>query len=69
MNPLQTLLLVWAAGGVLSRDGDCLHLEARKGAIPLQLLDVLRDNKIDLLPILPPVHETCPEYVPRASDG
>lgn len=52
-NPLQTLLLVWAAGAVLSRDGDNLHVEAPKGAIPPQLLVALRENKADLLAILP----------------
>jgi hypothetical protein len=52
-NPLQTLLLIWAAGGVLSRDGEHLRVEARKGTIPPQLLDVLRENKADLLAILP----------------
>lgn len=52
-NTLQTLLLVWAAGAVLSRDGDNLHVKAQKGAIPPQLLDALRENKADLLAILP----------------
>lgn len=58
LNPLQTLLLVWAAGGVLSRDGESLHVEASKGAIPPQLLDALRENKADLLAILPK-HTSC----------
>lgn len=53
MNVLETLLLVWAAGGVLSRDGDRLHIEAPKGAIPPQLLDALRANKASLLTLLP----------------
>jgi hypothetical protein len=53
MNAAQTLLLVWAAGGVLSRDEDRLHIEAPKGAIPPQLLDALRANKVSLLAILP----------------
>ncbi|MCP1372627.1 hypothetical protein [Dyella lutea] len=53
MNVLETLLLVWAAGGVLSRDGDRLHIEAPKGAIPPQLLDALRANKASLLALLP----------------
>ena len=52
-NPLQTLLLIWAAGGVLSRDGENLHVEAPKGAIPPPLVDALRANKADLLAILP----------------
>mgnify|MGYP001550308592 CR=1 FL=1 len=52
-NPLQTLLLIWAAGGVLTRDGDNLHVEAPKGAIPPQLVDSLRVNKMELLAILP----------------
>lgn len=58
MTPLQTLLLIWAAGDVLSRDGDSLHVEAPKGAIPSQLLVTLRENKADLLPILP-VRANC----------
>jgi hypothetical protein len=53
MNPVQTLLLIWAAGGVLTRDGDLLHIEAPKGAIPSQLLEVMRANKAGLLAILP----------------
>lgn len=53
MNVLETLLLVWAAGGVLSRDGDRLHIEAPKGAIPSQLLDALRANKASLIAVLP----------------
>lgn len=53
MNPVQTLLLVWAAGAVLTRDGDRLHVEAPKGAIPSALLDALRANKAELLAILP----------------
>jgi hypothetical protein len=53
MNLLQTLLLVWAAGGVLSRDGGSLRVEVSKGALPPQLLDALRENKADLLAILP----------------
>lgn len=31
MTPLQTLLMVWATGGVLSREGDHLHVEAPQG--------------------------------------
>ena len=53
MTPLQTLLLVWAAGAVLTRDGDRLHVEAPKGAIVPPLLDALRANKAELLDILP----------------
>ncbi len=53
MNPVQTLLLVWAAGAVLTRDGDRLHVEATKGAIPSPLLEALRANKAELLAILP----------------
>lgn len=53
MKVLETLLLVWAAGGVLSRDGDRLHIEAPKGAIPPQLLDALRANKASMLTLLP----------------
>ena len=52
-NPLQTLLLIWAAGGVLTRDGDRLHVEAPKGAIQPPLLAALRANKADLLAMLP----------------
>lgn len=52
MNPIQTLLLIWAAGGVLSRDGDHLKIEAPRGAIPPQLLDALRANKAALLEIM-----------------
>lgn len=53
MTPLQTLLMCWAAGAVLSRDGDDLHVEARKGAITPPLVEALRANKADLLAILP----------------
>lgn len=53
MNPLQVLLLCWAAGAVLSRDGDRLHVEAGKGGLPPELLDALRANKPALLAILP----------------
>jgi len=53
MNPLQVLLLCWAAGAVLSRDGDNLHVEASKGSMPSELLEALRVNKAALLAILP----------------
>lgn len=53
MTPLQTLLLCWAAGAVLSRQGDGLHVEAGKGAIPPELVNALRANKAALLAILP----------------
>lgn len=53
MNPLQVLLLCWAAGAVLSRDGDFLHVETSRGSMPPELLDALRANKPALLAILP----------------
>lgn len=53
MNPVQVLLLCWAAGAVLSRDGDRLHVEASKDSMPPELLDALRANKPALLAILP----------------
>lgn len=53
MNPLQVLLLCWAAGAVLSRDGDRLHVEASKGSMPPELLEALLANKTALLAILP----------------
>lgn len=53
MNPVQVLLLCWAAGAVLSRDGDRLHVEASKGSMPPELLEALRANKAALLAILP----------------
>ena len=53
MNPMQILLLIWAAGGVLARDGDRLHVDAPKGAIEPPLLEALRANKAELLSILP----------------
>lgn len=53
MNPLQVLLLCWAVGAVLSRDGDNLHVEAGKGSMPPELLEALRANKAALLAILP----------------
>ena len=59
MNALQTLLLMWAAGAVLTRDGDRLHVEAPKGAIAPLLLDALRANKIDLLAILSATPHAC----------
>lgn len=64
MNPLQTLLLIWAAGGVLSRDGDNLHVEAPRGAIPPPLRDALRANKADLLAILPARGAAQPDKEP-----
>lgn len=63
-NPLQTLLLIWAAGGVLSRDGDNLHVEAPKGAIPPPLVDALRANKAGLLAILPARDAAQPDKEP-----
>ena len=63
-NPLQTLLLIWAAGGVLARDGDNLHVEAPKGAIPPQLVDALRANKMELLTILS-AHDSGITTVPK----
>ena len=53
MTLLQTLLLVWAAGAALTRDGERLHVDAPKGAIEPPLLDALRANKAELLEILP----------------
>lgn len=53
MNPLQALLLAWAAGAVLSRDGNGLHVDAHKEAIPPELVEALRANKAALLTILP----------------
>jgi hypothetical protein len=53
MNSIQTLLLAWAVGAVLSRDGSNLHVDAPKGAIPPPLVDALRANKAELLAILP----------------
>ena len=53
MNPLQVLLLCWAVGAVLSRDGDRLHVEASKDSMPPELLEALRANKAALLAILP----------------
>lgn len=53
MKPLQVLLLCWAAGAVLSRDGDNLHVEASKDSVPPELLEALRANKAALLAILP----------------
>jgi hypothetical protein len=53
MNPLQTLLLCWAAGAVLTRDGDRLYVEAPKKVIPSELIEALRNNKAALLSILP----------------
>lgn len=53
MKPLQTLFLCWAAGAVLTRDGDGLHVDAPKMAIPPELVEALRHNKAALLAILP----------------
>lgn len=64
MNPLQTLLLAWAAGAVLSRDGDNLHVEASKGAIPFELVEALRANKADLVAILPARTDARPNKEP-----
>lgn len=60
INPLQTLLLCWAAGAVLTRDGDRLHVEASKGAMAPELLNALRANKTELLAILPERSEAQP---------
>lgn len=67
MNSLQTLLLAWAAGAVLTRDGGRLHVEAPKGAIPPPLLDALRANKIELLAILPAASHALLAQVPKES--
>ena len=64
MNALQTLLLVWAARGLLTRDGDRLHVDVPKGAIPPPLLDALRENKAELLAILSAVPHVCAEHSP-----
>jgi hypothetical protein len=53
LNPMQTLLMCWAAGAVLTRDGDRVHVEAPKGMIPPELIEALRHNKAALLAILP----------------
>lgn len=53
LNPIQVLLLCWAAGAVLSRDGSRLHVEAGKGSVPPELVEALRVNKAALLAILP----------------
>jgi hypothetical protein len=53
MNSIQTLLLAWAVGAVLSRDGDNLHVDAPKGVMAPSLVDALRANKTELLAILP----------------
>jgi hypothetical protein len=66
MNSMQTLLLLWAAGGVLTRDGDRLRVEAPRGAIPPLLLDALRANKVDLLAILPARISDQPDKEPTA---
>jgi len=63
-NPLQTLLLIWAAGGVMTRDGDNLRVEATKGAIPPPLVDALRANKAALLAILPARGAAQPDKEP-----
>ncbi|MDE1895370.1 MAG: hypothetical protein KGM46_05840, partial [Pseudomonadota bacterium] len=44
----------------LTRDGDNLHVEAPKGAIPPPLVDALRANKAALLAILPARTATDP---------
>jgi hypothetical protein len=65
MNALQTLLLVEAAGGVLSRDGDHLNIAAPKGAMPPPLLNALRENKAGLMAILSAAPQTYAEHSPR----
>lgn len=54
-NPIETLLLVWASGCVLTRTGDTLHIETErdKGAIPPELIDHLKANKKALLAVMP----------------
>ena len=66
ITPSQTLLLIWAAGGVLSREGERLHVEAPKGSIPPPLVDALRANKAALLAILPARADTQPDKEPTA---
>lgn len=53
MNVIEVLLVAWAAGLVLTRDGDGLHINKRKEEVPLELLEALRANKLELLAILP----------------
>lgn len=53
MNAIETLLLVWAAGGVLSRTGNTLHLESRNKDLPSELREAIRANKSELLAMLP----------------
>jgi|GEM_PF-2433205 len=54
-NPIETLLLVWASGCVLTRTGDTLHIETErgKGAIPPELVDHIKANKQALLSVMP----------------
>lgn len=54
-NPIETLLLVWAAGGVLTRTGDTLHFECErgKGQFSPELRDALKANKAALLTLIP----------------
>lgn len=54
-NPIETLLLVWAAGCVLTRTGNTLHIETERGkdAIPTELIEHLRANKQALLAVMP----------------
>jgi len=66
LNPLQALLMCWAAGAVLARDGDDIYVEARKGAILSELAESIRRNKAELLTILPErVRST--ELTPRST--
>ena len=52
MNSVQTLMLIGALGGVLTRYGNTLHVEAPSGAMPPPLLDAIRANKAQLLAVV-----------------
>ncbi|WP_043598625.1 hypothetical protein [Dyella ginsengisoli] len=66
MKAIETLLLVWAAGGVLSRTGDTLHLESRNKQLPPELKEAIRANKTELLAMLPH-HERSPSHLDRSA--
>ncbi|MGA0587262.1 hypothetical protein ACO2Q2_09065 [Dyella sp. KRB-257] len=49
MNPIETLLLCWAAGLVLHRQGGELIVDGIQPDTPPELIDLLRQHKRELL--------------------
>ena len=61
MNALQIVEKIRQAGGLIAADGDELIVQAPAGLLSQSDRDTLRDNKPDLLIILPPPAEPAPD--------